>query len=672
MCGIAGIVQLDGAPVCRHALGKMVAALRHRGPDAAGIADAGPAGLGHTRLNILDALGGRQPMTSRDGRLTVTFNGEIFNHIELRKELEASGHGFRTRSDTEVVLHAYEEYGEQCVDRFNGQWAIGIWDRARQRLFLSRDRLGIRPLHYTRLPSKFIFASEVKALLTHPEAPRELDPRGFNQVLSFWCPYAPTTAFRGISELPPAHNLVLENGQVTISRYWQLHYSDDAESLGLDGCAERLLELLTDAARLRLRSDVPVGAYLSGGLDSSVITALVRPHTPRLRTFSVTFGDPAYDESDYQRRLVDHLGTDHTAVPCDAAAITRVFPKVICHAERPLLRSAPAPLYLLASRVRAAGFKVVLTGEGADEVLGGYDLLKEDKVRRFCAAQPDSAARTALFGRLYPYMPNLQSQSPAWLRSFFRARPDELGNRLFSHRPRWELTSQLKRLLSPHWAAELARYDAEADLAATLPDRYGTWRPFCRAQFLETTLLMPGYILSSQGDRMSLAHGVEGRFPFLDHRVVEFSATIPPRWKMRGLTEKYILKRAAGHLVPKAIAARSKQPYRAPDAASFFSAESTAFPAPYVEEMLSPQRIREDGVFRSDAVERLVAKARNGRIVGTRDNMAIIAVLSTQLLIDQFCRGRSHGASHAEPECVPYALGHANSQDVPPLSPTLS
>lgn len=638
MCGIAGIVQLDGAPVGGHALRQMVGALRHRGPDAAGVAVDGPVGLGHARLSILDVVGGRQPMATRDGRLTLTFNGEIFNYIELREQLEALGHRFHTRSDTEVVLRAYEQYGERCVEHFNGQWALGVWDRTRRRLFLSRDRLGIRPLYYTRVGHKFLFASEVKALLAHGELSCELNPRGLNQVLTFWCPLAPTTVFRDICELPPAHNLVLEDGRATTSRYWQLHYSDAAESLGQEGCADRLLELLADAARLRLRSDVPVGAYLSGGLDSSITTALIRAETPRLRTFSVTFDDTEFDESGYQQQLVDHLGTDHTAVRCDAASLARAFPEVILHAERPLLRSAPAPLYLLARQVRASDFKVVLTGEGADEVLGGYDLFKEDKVRRFCAAQPGSAARTALFGRLYPYMPNLQAQSAEYLRRFFRVRSEELQHPFHSHLPRWKLTAQLKRLLSPAWAAEMAQSDPMADLTAVLPPDYAAWRPFCRAQFLETAVLLPGYILASQGDRMAMAHGVEGRFPFLDHRVVEFAATIPPRWKMRGLTEKHILKRAAGHLVPKAIVDRPKQPYRAPDAASFFHPDTGKAREPYVDAMLSPDRVRRDGVFRAEAVERLAAKARAGRTTGARDNMALLAVLSTQLLLDRFCR----------------------------------
>lgn len=642
MCGIAGIIQLDGKPVCPHTLRRMVAALRHRGPDAAGVAIDGPAGLGHARLSILDVIGGRQPMTTRDGLLTVTFNGEVFNFIELRKELEGCGHHFHTRSDTEVVLHAYQQYGDRCVERFNGQWALGIWDRSRGRLFLSRDRMGVRPLYYTQVGRAFLFASEVKALLAHPEVSCELDPKGLNQVLTFWCPLAPTTVFRGIRELPPGHNLVLEGGRTSTTRYWSLNYSDEAESLGVDGCAERLLELLSDAARLRLRSDVPVGAYLSGGLDSSIITALIRSHTPRLQTFSVMFDEAEFDESRYQRQMVDWLGTDHTSVYCDAAAIARVFPNVVLHAERPLLRSAAAPMYLLSQLVRASRLKVVLTGEGADEVLGGYDLFKEDKVRRFCAAEPDSAARTALFGKLYPYMSNLQAQTPEWLRSFFGVRPEDLGQRFFAHMPRWTLTSQLKRLLSPEWASLLERCDAEANLAAVLPPQYDAWRPFCRAQYVETALLMPGYILSSQGDRMAMAHGVEGRFPFLDHRVVEFAATIPPRWKMRGLREKYILKRAAAHLAPKAIIDRPKQPYRAPDASSFFDAETKTARAPYVDELLSADRIRRDGVFRPDAVERLVAKARAGRIVGARDNMAVVAVLSTQLLLEQFRSGGSH------------------------------
>jgi asparagine synthase (glutamine-hydrolysing) len=637
VCGIAGIFRFDSGKVCLDLVGQMAAQVRHRGPDALEIAVDGPVGLGHTRLSIIDIAGGRQPMHSGDGSLIVAFNGEIFNYRELREELRAKGRQFRTQSDTEVILHAYAEWGQECVHRFNGQWAFALWDKAARRLFLSRDRLGVRPLFYTEAGGKLLFGSEVKCLFADPQVERQLDPRGLDQLFTFWTTVAPTTVFQGVHELPPGHNMTVERGQVHVQPYWRLTYSPDENPRPADEYAEQLCELLTDATRLRLRADVPVGAYLSGGLDSSITTALARQITHnRLRTFSVTFSDRQFDESNYQRELTEFLGTEHQAFHCSAGAIANVFPDVVWHMEKPVLRTAPAPLYLLSQCVHDAGFKVVLTGEGADEMLGGYDIFKEAKVRRFCARQPDSAFRAALFGKLYPYLPHIQAQSIPYRLAFFRARPEDLASPFFSHLPRWSVTAQLKRLYSPELRAALGEHDVYEDVRGSLPDDYADWHPFCQAQYLETVLLMPGYILSSQGDRVSLAHAVEGRFPFLDHRVAEFAATIPPRLKMNGLAEKYILKRALGHLVPPSVAARTKQPYRAPDAESFFDFRTQAARADYVNDMLSPERIAHDGIFHPSAVGSLVRKVREGKALGNKDNMALVGVLSTQLVLERF------------------------------------
>jgi asparagine synthase (glutamine-hydrolysing) len=637
VCGIAGILRFDGGDASPELVRNMAAQVRHRGPDALEVAVDGPVGLGHTRLSIIDLAGGRQPMQTSDGALTVAFNGEIFNYRELRDELRTAGHEFRTHSDTEVILHAYRQWGEECVHRFNGQWAFAVWDNPARRLFLSRDRLGIRPLFYTQAGGRLLFGSEVKCLLADPAVERRLDPRGLDQLFTFWTTVAPTTVFAGVRELPPGHNMTVEHGRIDVRPYWRLTYAPDENQRPADEYAEQLSELLTDATRLRLRADVPVGAYLSGGLDSSITTALVRQVSRNhLRTFSVTFPDGQFDESRYQRELVEFLGTEHQAFHCSAGAIAEVFPDVVWYTEKPVLRTAPAPLYLLSRCVHESGFKVVLTGEGADEVLGGYDIFKEAKVRRFCARQPDSAFRAALLAKLYPYLPHIQAQSIPYRLAFFRARPEDLASPFFSHLPRWSVTAQLKRLYSPDWRAAVGEHDVYEDVGRLLPDDYAHWPPLCQAQFLETVLLMPGYILSSQGDRMSLANAVEGRFPFLDHRVAEFAATLPPRLKMNGLTEKYLLKRALGQLVPPSVAARTKQPYRAPDAASFFDFDTHAARAEYVDELLGPERIARDGIFHPPAVEALVRKAREGKILGNRDNMALVGVLSTQLVLDRF------------------------------------
>jgi len=648
VCGIVGIIYSERVPVDPRPLRRMLATLGHRGPDEQGIYVDGPVGLGHARLSIIDPAGGQQPMCHREAGRWITFNGEIFNYVELREELAARGHRFRTRSDTEVILHAYDEWGDACVEHFNGQWAFAIWDERRRRLLLSRDRLGIRPLFTTRLGNRLLFASEIKALLANPDVPRRIDPAGLDQTFTYWTTLAPQTIFEGIRELPPGHNLVWQDGRLSTQRYWQLSLVPDDAPRTEDDWAEELIELLADATRLRLRADVPVGAYLSGGLDSTLTTALIqRTSDAPLRTFSITFDDVEFDESNYQREAVAALDTDHEAIRCTARDVGQIFPAVVWHAERPILRTAPAPLFLLSELVHDSGFKVVVTGEGADEMFGGYNIFKEAKVRRFWAAEPDSAWRPLLLGKLYPYLPNLQAQSMAYRKAFFHVRPDDLADPLFSHLPRWEMTSRLKSFLSDGFRSATVGQPGYADCLATLPESFADWPPFCQAQYLESTIFLPGYLLSSQGDRMAMAHGVEGRYPFLDHRVAELAGRIPPRLKMKGLREKYLLKRAARGLVPDSVVRRAKQPYRAPDAASFFPTGDGTAPAEYVRELLSAKRLSADGLFRPEAVEPLVRKAARGDVIGQRDNMALVGILSTQLVVEQFIRNRpGKGDSH--------------------------
>jgi asparagine synthase (glutamine-hydrolysing) len=639
MCGIAGFVNADGAPpdaaIARH----MIDLLRHRGPDGTGVRILGDAALAHARLSIIDLAGGAQPMSNEDGTLWITFNGEIYNYVELREELERRGHRFRTRSDTEVIVHAYEEYGPACLDRFNGQFAIALWDTRNRTLFLARDRFGKKPLYYASKNRLFLFGSEMKAVLAHPEMNRELDVRGLDQILTFWCTVPPRTIFDGIFELPPGHWLTFHEGTINVRSYWQPSYDDADGSRSEQDYAEELHALLVDAVRLRmLRSDVPVGAYLSGGIDSTVIAALIRKYTDvPLKTFSVGFEDAEFDERSFQRRAVEYLGIeDHHEALCRAEDIGRSFPEVIWHAEQPLVRTAPTPLLLLSRLVREQGYKVVLTGEGSDELLGGYDIFKEAKVRRFCAARPGSTMRARLLRRLYPYMPNLQNQSPAYLQAFFQTRPQDLENPFFSHLPRWQLTARIKLLFSDSTKAALNGYSAIEEIADTIPAAFAGWDPFCQSQFIETTNLLPGYILSSQGDRVQMANSVEGRCPFLDYRIAEFAGKLPPRVKMRVLNEKYILKRAAGDLIPPFLHKRPKQPYRATDVPAFFDRATGAGRFEYVEELLSVDAVRRTGLFNADAVGRLVQKAKAGGVVGTRDGMALVAVLSSQLVSTQF------------------------------------
>src|SRR2546422_6677918 len=650
MCGIAGIMNLDGARVEPVLLDRMIGRVRHRGPDDCGVSIDKQVGLAYARLSIIDLVSGQQPMRNEDNTVSIVFNGEIFNYIELRAELLRRGHKFLTQCDTEVILHLYEEKGEECVRDLNGQWAFAIWDRKKQSLFLSRDRLGVSPLFYAVANHAFLFGSEIKSIFALPGVSREIDPVALDQIFPFWVTIPPRTAFEGILELPPGHSMTVHDGKVTVKRHWTLDYGASAETAAnVPGSEEeyagKLLELLVDATRIRLRADVPVGAYLSGGLDSSVVTALIRRFTDTpLRTFSVTFDDPEFDERAYQQEVVRFLGTDHQEVRCTYEGIGRVFPEVIWHTEKPILRTAPAPLYMLSGLVRKEGYKVVLTGEGSDEMFGGYDIFKEAKIRRFCAAHPQSTTRPLLFRRLYPYQPYLQGQSDAYLRAFFHVRPHELKSEFFSHLPRWELTSKLKMFFSEDIKSQVRSHDGYADLRSTLPPGYSAWDAFCRAQYLEAAYLLPGYILSSQGDRVAMAHSVEGRFPFLDYRVVEFAAGIPPYLKMKVLNEKYLLKRCANGLIPPSVMKRPKQPYRAPDGKSFFHGS----PLEYVDVLLSSDRIQQDGLFDSLAVKSLVQKFRQGRAIGVRDNMALVGILSTQLVVEQFVRNFGDRPFYAE------------------------
>jgi len=615
----------------------MIAMVNHRGPDYSGFHVDGSVGLAHARLSILDLGGGNQPMCNEDKTVWITFNGEIFNYVELRDSLIKKGHRFHTQSDTEVIVHLYEEKGEDCVQDLNGQWAFAIWDSKRQRLFLSRDRLGVRPLFYSKTREGFLFGSEVKSLLVVPSVQRAIDLEALDELFTFWVTRSPRTIFSGISELSPGHSLVFERGEVRIRSYWELDYNSSLGAENEEEARERLLDLLLDATRIRLRSDVPVGAYLSGGLDSTVIAALVKKlGTTHLRTFSVAFEDKEFDESSFQSEACEFLKTEHRGVSCSSQDIGRVFPEVIWHAEKPVLRTAPAPMFLLSKFVREQGYKVVLTGEGSDEVLGGYDIFKEAKIRRFWAKYPESKLRPILLRRLYPYMKNLQSQPDAYLRAFFHVRKDDLASPFFSHLPRWDMTSRLKMFFSKDTKEQLKHCNAMEHLEAELPFRFRQWDSFSQSQYLEAAYLLPGYILSSQGDRMAMAHSVEGRFPFLDYRVVEFASRLSPDLKMKVLNEKYLLKEAVGSLIPEAIRKRHKQPYRAPESQSFLTGGRHSSMLDYAEELLATRAVSEAGLFDAEKVGKLVAKVREGQAIGIKDNMAFVGILSAQLVVAQF------------------------------------
>ena len=644
MCGIVGTLNIEANPLIdRDVLCAMLGAVRHRGPDQFGLyayqdSQSG-VGLGSARLSIIDLGGGQQPISNEDGTIWIVFNGEIFNYLELRDALARDGHRLATDSDTEVIVHLYEHVGPACVNYLNGQFAFAIWDERTHTLFMARDRLGIRPLYYTIRDGALIFASEVKALLADPRVPAEVDPVTLDQIFTFWSPLAPRTPFKGIQTLPPAHRLLARpKGDIQVERYWQPSFSKEevAETNveDVESAARRLRHLLVDATELRLRADVPVGAYLSGGLDSSTIAALIRRHTPnRLETFSIAFSDEAFDENRFQRQMADCLGTRHHLITCTHEDIGRVFPDVIWHTETPILRTSPAPLYLLSELVHDHDFKVVLTGEGADEFLAGYNIFKEAKIRRFWARRPDSEMRPALLRRLYPYIGQLAEGNTAYLQRFFGRGLTDVGSPVYSHAIRWSNTSRSKRFFSTALQELLVGTSASSPDDVYRPDSFDDWNWLSRAQYLEITVFLAEYLLSSQGDRMAMAHSVEGRFPFLDHRVVEFCNQLPPHFKLRGLNEKYLLKRAMRDLLPEEIWQRPKRPYRAPIHRSFFP---DGAPLEWVAELLSTEQTEAAGFFNPRAVDKLRQKIDRIGALGETDDMALAGILSTQLLHQRF------------------------------------
>lgn len=650
MCGLAGFFGDISEP--ERLLAAMAESIVHRGPDGRGLL-AVPAegrfpgaGLSHVRLSVVGLSDSAQPMISDDGVLAIVFNGEIFNYVELREEMKARGHVFRTTGDTEVILRLYQERGEGCLSKLNGDFAFAIWDGRRKQMMLARDRMGVRPLFYTQSAGRFYFASEVKALLCVPGFKAVLDPLALDQIFTLWSPVAPRTAFEGVNELEPGYYLTIDADGQRISTYWDLDFPDAADAgsnRNEDDMAAQLKALLEDATRIRLRADVPVGSYLSGGLDSSIIAALAAEQAPKgLQTFAVAFDSAEHDESAFQTMMAQHLGVSHHTVQCGAGDIAAVFPETIRLAEKPLLRTAAAPMLKLSESVRQAGMKVVLTGEGADEIFAGYDLFKEAQVRRFCARQPKSRIRPHLFRKLYPYLPGLQKQSPEYLAAFFGADAAPLDDPLFSHRPRMRSTSAAKLFFSSDLKAKLHGYDAAEELVSRLPERFSRWHPLHQAQYLETRILLPGYILSSQGDRMAMGNGVEGRFPFLDHRLVEFAATLPPSMKLKGLQEKYLLRKAFADRLPDVIANRVKQPYRAPDSAAFTGRGSLD----YVRSTLEPRRMAQQGLFNAAAVEKLALKCSTQSNPSFRDDTAFVGILSTGIWLDAFT-GINKGATQA-------------------------
>ena len=637
MCGIAGFYNFQTSDQIQSTiiLRRMLTRIRHRGPDESGVYLSNAIGLGSVRLSISDLSNGTMPISNFDDSFWIVFNGKIFNHIELRKELESKHHIFKTQSDTEVIVHLYEEYGPEFVHKLNGQFAIAIWDTHKAELFLARDRVGIRPLYYSEVGDTFVFASEIKSMMEFPDFKPKLSAKVISEYFTFWTALSPNTIFEDVFEVPPGNYMIINKLSKKTTTYWELplYRPNEYKYTKLEEATKAFETLFSDAIKLRLKADVQVAAYLSGGLDSSVTTSFIKDISPdKLRTFSIGFADKEYDESYYQNLAADYFNTEHTSIVCGPNDIANNFKNVVWHSEAPLLRTGPAPMSLLAKSVRDHDIKVVITGEGADELLGGYNIFKETKIRRFWAKDPTSKYRPLLLKRLYPYLSQMKNASSNVLKMFFGYKLNETTSPIYSHLLRWHNTSRINNYLSKEYREAISDYNPITAIEQKFDNKLNGLDSLVKAQWIELNIFTSGYLLSSQGDRMGMANSIEGRYPFLDHRVIDFCMSLHPDLKLNGLNEKYLLKKLMKDRLPDEILNRSKQAYRAPIRSSFITDNLPT----YLKDMLSETAIVKAGIFNPNHVNQLLDKMKSENQVSEIDNMALTAILSTQILNDLF------------------------------------
>jgi asparagine synthase (glutamine-hydrolysing) len=641
MCGIAGIVDLSGRrPVAPGVLRTMAQAIVHRGPDEDGFLEVPGIGLASRRLSIVGLADGRQPIFNEDKSVAVVYNGELFDYPEQKVRLERRGHRFVTHCDTELLPHHWEENGETMFGKLRGQFAVALWDGRQQRLVLGRDRFGICPLYWTRQGDWLLFASEIKALLASGMVDARPDLRGINHVFTFFALPGPVTCFEGIQLLPPGHYLRVQMGgpgesaRLSEHTYWEIDFPDRGHE---DPCADerRLVDgfeqVLVGAVERRLRADVPVVAYLSGGVDSSTIVALATGvRKSPIPTFTISIQDPKLNEQSEALVVARHIGAKPVIVPFGADEALSTYPELIRAAEGPVVDTSCAALLLLAREVHARGYKVTLTGEGADEWMAGYPWYKIDRalgsldvfglpLSQWVRRTYLKATRAPFFA--WDYVKKVQdsvSGHNAWL--------DIYG-----------LMSMSKlRFFSKPTLDALADHVPQADLGANL-GRMRKWHPLNRALWMGIRTHLAGLLLNAKGDRVAMNSSVETRYPFLDEAVFDYLAPIHPRWKMRRLTEKYLLRRLAERWLPREIAWRRKAMFRAP----FDSFHDENAP-PFVEQLLSEEALRRTGYFDAEAVRtwRQRFKAmRPGSMPRISVEMGLVGVLATQLWHQTFIDG---------------------------------
>ncbi len=607
MCGIAGVVGGEigvNMPGSRELMARMCGAIAHRGPDDEGHYIAEGVGIGMRRLSIIDVASGHQPISNEDGSVWIVFNGEIYNYREIRDDLIALGHTFQTRTDTETIVHLYEEMGERCVERLRGMFAFAIWDWRTRTLLLARDRLGKKPLHYTVAGDTLVFGSEIKSLLLHPKVKREVNLQAISDYLSFGYVPDPATAFKDIHKLPPGHTLTFRDGQVRTRAYWDFTYQDQPETeSGLDEAyyLAHLNDLLAESVRVRLESEVPLGAFLSGGIDSSTVVALMaREMGQPVKTFSIGFNEASFDELRYARLTAEKFQTDHHEFVV-TPDICRIVNEIVWHHDEPFADVSSIPTYVV-SKMAREHVTVVLSGDGGDEVFGGYERYAVERRREVFERIP-RFIRQRLMLPLSRALPR-----NAYGRNYLRAISLDAGPRYVDSS--CYFTEEEKRsLLSSDVARALNGYNS-AEAFERLYDTPASSAPLDHLLYLDSKAYLPGDILVKV-DRMSMANSIETRAPLLDHKLIEFVQKMPASLKLRGLQTKYILKRAMSGIIPDEIVHRPKKGFDVP-IKHWFNHELREM----LDDMLNDRRTCERGYFNQSAVLEVLGEHRRGR----RDN----------------------------------------------------
>ena len=597
MCGIAGIVNLDGRPVDAAVLARMRDVLAHRGPDDFGSHIDGAVGLAHRRLSILDlSPAGKQPLCNEDGTVWITYNGEVYNFRELRPELEALGHRFVSGTDTEVIVHAYEQWGLECLHRLRGMFAFGLWDSRRKRLWLVRDRVGIKPLFYACLPEVLLFGSEIKAILAHPSAPRRIDHTALAHFLAMnWTP-APRTLMADVRQLLPGHYLLLEDGRLREGSYWDLSYPEQGDENSRPW-RDEFFDLMSTTVKDHLVSDVPFGAFLSGGLDSSSVCWWMSEHLARpLRTFSFAFAESSYNEAPYAEMVARSVGAEHRQCRV-TPELTDILPRLVWHAEEPTADSSMVAVYYLAREARRE-VTMVHSGDGADETLAGYETYGAASYVNAYRRLPGWLRQTVRWGADRLPVSDAKVSWDTKLRRFFAGAdmPAEDAHAM------WRIIFDgegRQQLLGPIWHECGARADI-VDVYRDYFARTNARGRLNRMLYVDSRLYLPNDMLVKV-DRMTMAHGLEARVPFLDHRVMEFCAEVPESLKRRRGSGKYLLKEAMRGRLPQAVLCRKKEGFNVPNAQWIRQGLKD-----FVTDTLSQRAVREMGLFEPSVVRKLL------------------------------------------------------------------